>query len=336
VLWAEWNGEYRDDVRRFWNRGPGKLDTRAIAYRLMGSPDLYELGGRHTYASINFVTAHDGFTLHDLVSYNTKHNEGNGDNNSDGHDHNISWNCGVEGPSDDPDVLELRQRQMRNLMATLLLSQGVPMLLYGDEFQRSARGNNNTYCQDNPLGWLNWTLDQTHAEFFDFVRFLTNFMRQHPVLRRRHFFQRVPVLDSRIKELTWFHPDSTEITDDEWQARGFRAFGLLLAGHAISEPDERGKRIIDDTILILFNATHAASTFVLPNDPSLWSPPPPEPDRTDNKHGTNTPSNTEVQRQWHLVMDTRSATPKAVPEPFAINTAYTLEPLSLALFCWPK
>jgi glycogen operon protein len=315
VLWAEWNGQYRDTVRGFWINELGSGSD--IAYRLTGSPDLYEQGGRHTYASVNFVTAHDGFTLHDLVSYNNKHNEANGDHNEDGHNHNLSWNCGVEGPTDDPKVLALRQRQMRNMMATLLLSQGVPMILSGDEFQRSKLGNNNTYCQDNTLTWLNWQLDESQCEFLEFTRFLTGFVRQHPALSRRKFFQGTPVLDSRIKDLTWFHPNADEITDEEWQEETFYAFGLLLAGNAITETDERGNRIIDDTLLILFNAAPDACTFTLPDEPAAHL-------------------NGEEAFPWELVLDTRDALPPADKRALAVNASYRLEPLSLALFCWPK
>ncbi len=293
VLWAEWNGEYRDTARRLWK---GHLSSGSeIAYRLTGSPDLYELGGRHTYASINFITAHDGFTLHDLVSYNDKHNEANGDHNQDGHNDNISWNCGVEGPTEDVEVLTLRQRQMRNLMTTLLLSQGVPMIRSGDEFQQGKMGNNNTYCQDSPLTWLNWQLDAPQQEFLEFTRFLTHFFHQHPVLRRRKFFQNMPVLDSRIKDLTWFHPNAEEISDEEWQNGIFYTFGLLLAGNAIADTDERGNRVIDDTLLILFNATHEACTFTLPDEPveHLLSA------------QLSSAQKKKVVHQWQLVIDTR-------------------------------
>jgi glycogen operon protein len=320
VLWAEWNGEYRDAVRRFWNGDPhaAKQMGSEIAYRLMGSPDLYELGGRHTYASINFVTAHDGFTLHDLVSYEKKHNEANGDHNRDGHGHNISRNFGKEGPAVDAKINEMRQRQMRNLMATLLLSQGVPMILYGDEFQRTAQGNNNTYCQDNRLSWMEWIVDEQQQAFYDFTRYLTQFVAKHPVLSRREFYQGTPVLNSRHKDLTWFHPDATEITPEEWQEYDLRAFGLLLAGNAITERDERGRHIIDDTILTLFNASDEPCTFVLPDELA-------ERAEDDPK-----------RRRWQLILDTTTPTPEPSADPFAANTPYTLEPLSLALFLWPK
>jgi glycogen operon protein len=344
VLWAEWNGEYRDTVRRFWN-GPASAITKhspegsshpashetshetshahshtdgsEIAYRLTGSPDLYELGGRHTYASINFVTAHDGFTLHDLVSYNHKHNEANGHNNQDGDAENNNYNFGVEGPTGDPAVIALRQKQMRNFMATLLLSQGIPMILAGDEFQRTTHGNNNTYCQDNMLSWVNWQLDEQQQQFLEFTRFLTRFFHQHPVLRRRKFFQGTPILNSYIKDLTWFHPNADEITDEQWQSQAFASFGLLLAGDAIPDTDERGRRVMDDTLLILFNAAPQPCTFTLPDEPAA---------HLDNTEG----------HCWERMLDTRFAVPKPGEEHLAVDASYTLEPLSLALFRWRK
>jgi isoamylase len=315
VLWAEWNGQYRDTVRSFW-RGDIE-DGSSIAYRLTGSPDLYERGGRHTYASINFVTAHDGFTMADLVSYNRKHNLANGENNRDGDTHNRSYNFGAEGPTNDPEILAQRQRQMRNLMATLLLSQGIPMILSGDEFQRTQQGNNNTYCQDNTLSWLNWQLDQTQQEFLEFTRFLTRFYKKHPVLQRRKFFQGTPVLDSRIKDLTWFHPDGGEISDDEWQSEDYYAFGLLLAGNGIAGTDERGRRIVDDTLLILFNAAPDPCPFTLPDEPL-------------------TIGSGAACEGWELVLDTRDSLPQSERQHFAPHDRYPLEPRSLALFCWPR
>jgi glycogen operon protein len=315
VLWAEWNGEYRDTVRAFWRSNLARGSS--IAYRLTGSPDLYERGGRHTYASINYVTAHDGFTLADLVSYNRKHNLANGENNHDGDSHNQSWNYGVEGPTDNPEILALRHRQMRNMMATLLLSQGVPMLLSGDEFQSTKKGNNNTYCQDNPVAWLNWQLNQPLQEFIEFTRFLARFFHQHPVLCRRKFFQGTPVLDSRIKDLTWFQPDGHEISDEEWRSKRYYAFGLLLAGDGISATDERGNRIIDDTLLILFNAARDACTFVLPDEPIA------------SLEGA-------ACGNWELVLDTRDPLPQPGTQQLPVHARYQLVPRSLALFCWPR
>jgi len=262
VLWAEWNGEYRDTMRRFWRGDAGQVG--ALAYRLTGSSDLYGRSGRRPYASINFVTAHDGFTLHDLVSYNHKHNEANGEDNRDGHDENLSWNCGAEGPTDDPHILALRARQQRNFLATLLLSQGVPMLLAGDEIARTQKGNNNAYCQDNELSWVDWQLDRPKRELLEFTRTLIQLFHQHPVLRRRQFFQGRNIRGSEVKDLSWFRPDGKEMADEDWNNPDLRGLGLRLAGDAIDERDERGNRIVDDTLLILLNAHHEPIPFVLP------------------------------------------------------------------------
>ena len=262
VLWAEWNAEYRDTVRRFW-KGDGGL-VGSLAYRLTGSSDLYEWSGRRPHASINFVTTHDGFTLRDLVSYNEKHNDANGEENRDGHDHNLSWNCGVEGPTDDPQVLALRARQQRNFLATLLLSQGVPMLQAGDEIGRIQQGNNNAYCQDTELSWIDWNLDQPRRELLEFTRLLSRLFHQHPVLRRRKFFQGRQIRGSEVKDLAWFRPDGQEMTDADWNNWHARCLGLRLAGDAIEELDARGNRIIDHTLLLLVNAHYEPIPFVLP------------------------------------------------------------------------
>jgi glycogen operon protein len=262
VLWAEWNAEYRDTVRRFW-KGDGGL-VGGLAQRLTGSSDLYGRGGRRPYASINFVTAHDGFTLADLVSYNEKHNQANGEENRDGHNENLSWNCGVEGPTDNQDILTLRARQQRNFLATLILSQGVPMLLAGDEIGRSQTGNNNAYCQDNEISWMDWKLDRWKREILEFSRLLIRLFHQHPVLRRRVFFQGRKIRGSEVKDLAWFRPDGKEMTDDDWNNGFARCLGLRLAGDAIEEVDARGNPIIDDTLLILLNAHHEPVNFVLP------------------------------------------------------------------------
>ncbi|HEV2704468.1 MAG TPA: glycogen debranching protein GlgX, partial [Pyrinomonadaceae bacterium] len=214
VLWAEWNGVYRDVVRSFWRSEGGHIDS--MAYRLTGSSDLYEHGGRRPYASINFVTAHDGFTLNDLVSYNEKHNEANGEENRDGENHNRSWNCGIEGETDDPRVLTLRARQRRNFLATLLRSQGVPMLQAGDERARTQRGNNNAYCQDNEISWLDWTLDEERGDLLEFTRLLIRLFHKHPVLRRRKFFQGRKIRGSEAKDVSWFRPDGAEKRDADW------------------------------------------------------------------------------------------------------------------------
>jgi len=262
VLWAEWNGIYRDTVRGYWKGDEGQ--AAGLANRLTGSSDLYGRGGRRPYASVNFVTAHDGFTLHDLVSYNDKHNEANGEDNRDGHDHNLSWNGGVEGPTDDPAVMELRERQKRNFVATVLLSQGVPMLCAGDELGRTQLGNNNAYCQDNELTWLDWTLDRRRRDLLDFTRAVIRLRQRHPVLRRRQFFYGRRIHGSEVKDLSWFRPDGHEMTPEDWTNSLTRCFGLRLAGDAIEEPDERGERIVDTTFLMLLNAHHEPVPFVLP------------------------------------------------------------------------
>ena len=262
VLWAEWNAAYRDTVRRFWKGDAGQVG--GLAFRLTGSSDLYARNGRLPYASINFITAHDGFTLHDLVSYNDKHNDANGEQNRDGHNENLSWNCGAEGETDDPAILALRERQKKNFLATLLLSQGVPMLLAGDEFGRSQRGNNNAYCQDNEISWVDWKLDKPRRELLEFTKLLIRIFHQHPVLRRSHFFQGRKIRGSEVKDLAWFRSDGKEMTDEDWANPEIRCFGLRLAGDAIEEVDGRGNRVVDDTLLILLNAHHETIPFVLP------------------------------------------------------------------------
>jgi glycogen operon protein len=254
VLWAEWNGKYRDNVRRYWKGDGGQMGE--LAYRLTGSSDLYEAGNRRPYASINFVTAHDGFTLRDLVSYNDKHNEANGEDNNDGADDNQSWNCGAEGPTDNPDILALRARQQRNFLATLMLSQGVPMLLSGDEVGRTQNGNNNTYCQDNELSWINWELDPSQQDLLEFTSFVIQLFKEHPALRRRHFFYGRRIRGSDIKDITWFSPEGKEMTEEDWLNAEARCLGLRLAGDLLNDTDERGNPIVDDTLLILVNAHH--------------------------------------------------------------------------------
>ena len=262
VLWVEWNAAYRDNVRRFWKGDAGQVG--GLAFRLTGSSDLYASNGRLPYASINFITAHDGFTLHDLVSYNDKHNDANGEENRDGHNENLSWNCGAEGETEDPAILALRERQKKNFLATLLLSQGVPMLLAGDEFGRTQRGNNNAYCQDNEISWVDWKLDKPRRELLEFTKLLIRIFHQHPVLRRSHFFQGRKIRGSEVKDLAWFRPDGKEMTDEDWANPEMRCFGLRLAGDAIEEVDGRGNRVVDDTLLFLLNAHHETIPFVLP------------------------------------------------------------------------
>jgi isoamylase len=261
VLWTEWNGRYRDTVRRFW-RGDGGTVSE-LATRLAGSNDLYASSGRQPYASINFVTAHDGFTLADLVTYNEKHNEANLEDNRDGENNNLSWNCGVEGPTSDPAIFELRARQMRNFLATLLLSQGVPMISHGDEVARTQRGNNNAYCQDNEISWIDWDLTGEQKALCDFVRQLIHLRVTQPVLRRRKYFQGRSLRG--VKDLVWFAPDGREMTDDGWNADFVRSIGMLLSGTAIDELDERGAPITGDTLLILLNAHSDVVPFTMPS-----------------------------------------------------------------------
>jgi isoamylase len=262
VLWTEWNGKYRDAMRAFWqgeDRGVAELATR-----IAGSNDLYERSGRRPYASINFITAHDGFTLHDLVSYNEKHNEANGDNNADGENHNLSWNCGIEGPTDDPAIRKLREQQKRNLMASLLLSVGVPMISGGDELSRTQQGNNNAYCQDNELSWTHWQLTPEEQEFLEFTRRLVALRKHEPVLTRRKYFQGRSIRGAEVKDIYWLDPSGREMTDEAWNAPFVRSLGVLMVGDAVDEVDERGRQVTGDTLLILLNAHFEEVPFVLP------------------------------------------------------------------------
>ena len=262
VLWTEWNGKYRDTVRRFW-RGDGGTVSE-LATRLSGSNDLYAHSGRRPYASINFITAHDGFTAHDLVSYNEKHNEANLEENRDGENNNLSWNCGAEGPTDDAGIQELRARQVRNFFATLLLSQGVPMISHGDEIGRTQRGNNNAYCQDNDLTWIDWNRTDEQKSLCEFVARLVRFRRDQPALRRRKYFQGRSIRGGGVKDLVWLAPDGQEMNDDAWNADFVRAIGMLLAGNAIEETGDRGEPITGDTLLVLLNAHSEKVAFTLP------------------------------------------------------------------------
>jgi isoamylase len=260
--WTEWNGKYRDAVRRFWRGDKGAVSD--LATRLSGSSDLYEQSGRRPYASINFITAHDGFTLADLVSYRDKHNEANGENNRDGENHNLSWNCGVEGPTTDRRVSELRERQRRNLFATLMFSVGVPMISGGDELGRTQRGNNNAYCQDNESSWTHWDLTPAQKDFLDFARRLIRIWKDHPVLRRRKFFQGRRIRGAEVLDIAWLDPSGREMTDETWNSPHVQCLGVRLNGDAIDEVDERGERIVSDTVLLLLNADSAPIAFVLP------------------------------------------------------------------------
>jgi isoamylase len=262
VLWAEWNGRYRDALRRYWKGDEGHVGE--LAYRLTGSPDLYQTTGKRPYASINFITSHDGFTLNDLVSYNEKHNEANGENNQDGDNNNNSWNCGAEGPTKDAKVLQLRRRQRRNFLATLFLSQGVPMLCSGDEYGRTQAGNNNAYCQDNEISWLDWDRDDDAQRLFEFTSRLIHFRHEHPIFRRPKFFQGRRIRGSDIKDVMWFAPHGEEMIDEEWNADFVRCLGMLLSGDAMDVRTFEGEPIHDDTFLLLCNAYYEPISFVLP------------------------------------------------------------------------
>ena len=276
-LWSEWNGMYRDTIRDFWRGEPATLPE--FASRLTGSSDLYESDTRRPGASINFVTAHDGFTLADLVAYNDKHNDANGEDNRDGTDDNRSWNCGVEGQTDDPEVLALRGRQQRNFLTTLLLSQGVPMLLGGDEFGRSQGGNNNAYCQDNAISWFDW--DAVDQDLLAFTTGLIALRGDHPVFRRRRWFQGRPLRGETVDDIGWLRPDGSEMDDADWEASFAKSLQVVLNGNGIPSPDPRGQRIVDDSFLILFNASDQTIDFTLP--PSPWG------------------------RRWLVVVDTAAA-----------------------------
>ncbi len=273
VVWAEWNGKYRDTVRRFWKGDEGTLSD--FAYRLTGSSDLYQHDGRKPYASINFVTAHDGFTLCDLVSYNDKHNEANGENNQDGSNGNDSWNMGVEGPTDDEEINKQREKQMRNFLATIMLSQGVPMLTGGDEVARSQQGNNNAFCQDDELTWYDWNLDDPRRRLMEFTGKLIKLRLAHPNLHRRKFFQDRPIRGTNevAQDIAWYNPNGDQFSDEDWNAANSKSLGLVLNGNTLHYPDEEGKPITDDSFMILINAYHEGVEFTLPHPPgdTPWS-----------------------------------------------------------------
>ena len=300
--WNEWNDKYRDTMRAYWKGDGGLIGD--FARRFTGSADLYEASGRKPHASINFITAHDGFTLEDLVSYNEKHNEANGEGNRDGHNDNRSWNCGVEGPTDDPDIKALRAKQRRNLIATLLLSQGVPMVLGGDELSHTQGGNNNPYCQDNETLWLNWRLDEEQERFLEFTGQMIAFRRRHAVFSRRRFLQADAMTAEGLKEIIWLTPHGDEMTETEWNQHFARCLGVYLAGAAIERRDRHGHAVKDNNFLLLFNAHHEMIPFTLP------------------KFLTG--------KSWWTVLDT------AVEQPFAQNriesgSEYPLQGRSLAL-----
>lgn len=264
VLWAEWNGKYRDGVRRFWKGDESQVAE--LAYRLSGSSDLYMLNGRQPSASINFITAHDGFTLNDLVSYNEKHNEANKEGNKDGESHNLSWNCGVEGPTGNPKIINLREQQKRNFLATLLLSQGVPMICSGDEYGRTQFGNNNAYCQDNEISWFNWDWNEKHKELFNFTKNLIELRHNSPILHRRRFFQGRNIHGLEVKDIRWIRNDGEDMTDEEWNSSYVRTLGMFLNGKVMDEVDERGNIIKDDVLLILVNSYWEPVEYSLPKN----------------------------------------------------------------------
>jgi isoamylase len=261
--WTEWNGKYRDTVRDFWRGEDASLGE--FASRLTGSADLYEHTARRPVASINFVTAHDGFTLRDLVSYNEKHNEANGEDNNDGESNNQSWNCGVEGPTDDPEINALRARQQRNFITTTLLSQGVPMLCHGDELGRTQGGNNNGYCQDNEITWINW--DEVDTDLLAFTQSVSSLRAAHPVFRRRRFFDGLPVRirgSERLPDISWFAPDGSEMSDEDWDSGFGKSVSVYLNGNGIPDLDQRGQRVTDDSFVLCFNAHHEPIEFTMP------------------------------------------------------------------------
>jgi glycogen operon protein len=270
VGWAEWNGKYRDCVRKFWRGDPGQVPE--LASRLSGSSDLYQAGGRRTYASVNFVTAHDGFTLNDLVSYEEKHNEPNGEGNRDGSDDNFSRNWGTEGPTESLPVRRMRERMKRNYLATLIFSQGVRMVLHGDEMGRTQQGNNNAYCQDNEISWVNWGLEPRDRRLLEFTRDSLQIFRSNPVLRRRGFFTGRPLAGEDVKDLTWVRPDGQEMADRDWDDPENRILGMLVHGRATDEIDERGRPVYGDTLLLLLNGGWRSRVFTLPrrDRPGLW------------------------------------------------------------------
>jgi isoamylase len=303
VGWAEWNDRYRDAVRSYWKGDGGQMGD--LAYRITGSSDLYARSGRRPYASINFVTAHDGFTLQDLVSYNQKHNEANGEENRDGTDNNRSWNCGAEGATEDPAVNALRAQQKRNFMATLLLSQGVPMLLAGDELGHTQQGNNNAYCQDNEISWIGWDNTSSHKELISLVQKVIALRRAHPVFRRRNFFQGRAIKGAGVKDILWLRPDGREMTDEEWNQANAKTLGVFLSGSAVDEVDERGQGVTDENFLLLMNAYHEEVPFSLPTAAS--------------------------DTLWDVLIDTSSPSGRGPDGPHEATAKYPLPPRSLVL-----
>ncbi|MGZ8201453.1 MAG: glycogen debranching protein GlgX, partial [Methylosarcina sp.] len=302
IGWAEWNDRYRDGVRAYWKGEGGQISD--LAYRLTGSSDLYGKSGRRPYSSINFLTAHDGFTLHDLVSYNEKHNEANLEDNQDGTNNSISWNCGEEGPTDNPDIRGLRARQKRNFLSTLLLSQGVPMLLAGDEMGRTQQGNNNPYCQDNEISWVNWELQSEDRELLAFVQRLIQLRKQHPIFRRKHFFEERPIKGAEVKDIIWLNPTGQEMSEEEWSQSFARCLGVYLSGEALDERDERNQPLLDNDFLLLLNAHDGEISFILPDF--------------------------KADSYWSRVLD--STEPKASSGDYKAGEPYSLKGRSMALF----
>ncbi|GAA4421982.1 glycogen debranching protein GlgX [Actinokineospora soli] len=302
-LWTEWNGQFRDTVRDFWRGEHATLGE--FASRITGSSDLYQDDGRRPFASINFVTAHDGFTLNDLVSYNDKHNEANGEDNRDGHSDNRSWNCGAEGPTDDEKINDLRGRQRRNMIATVVLSQGVPMLLHGDEIGRTQDGNNNAYCQDNELSWVDWSLAEANADLLEFTSRVIALRHAHPVFRRRRFFAGRPIRrGDELRDIAWFTPSGREMTDEDWESGFGRCIVTFLNGEGIPDMDQRGERVTDDSFLLCFNAHHEDIESTIP----------------DGEYGA----------EWEVVVDTATGeVSPAEPDRVAGGGTLTLPPRSL-------
>src|SRR6056297_86304 len=275
VLWAEWNGKYRDSVRKFWRGDESQVSE--LAYRLSGSSDLYQDNGKLPSSSINFVTAHDGFTLHDLVSYNEKHNEGNKEDNNDGEDHNISWNSGMEGPTDDAEIVKLREKRKRNFLSTLILSQGVPMISHGDEYGRTQHGNNNAYCQDNEIAWMNWNWNDDQRKLFEFTKKIIGIRNEYPVTHRRRYFKNRQIMGEGIKDIRWLNTDGLDMSKEEWETSFIRSMGMLLNGKLMEGVDEYGNTLKDDILLILLTAIWEPLTFpcpmkeLVPTGESSWT-----------------------------------------------------------------
>ena len=301
VLWAEWNGKYRDSVRKFWRGDESQVNE--LAYRLSGSSDLYADNGKRPSSSINFVTAHDGFTLHDLVSYNQKYNEDNGEENKDGEDHNISWNSGEEGPTDDPEIIALREKRKRNFLATLLLSQGVPMISHGDEYGRTQQGNNNAYCQDNELAWMHWNWDERNRKLFEFTRKIISIRDAYPVTHRRRYFMNRRIQGEGIKDIRWLNTDGIDMSQEEWETSFIRCMGMLLNGELMQEMDEHGNDLMKDILLILVNSYWEPISFTLPHE--------------------------DLSVRWEVLVDTDK---EEIPEtPEMVQNVYQIQARSLVL-----